>query len=153
MSHLCKSCAKDEVLQSLAHAVDQLRVCLLCERSSDTHIDLEDRRTREVLRSLLRYHFDELEYNSHFGGDRIDELLARPNPIIAHANAERVEALCGEAFESGYENSETRVSLAAFFSVGSWSVAGVARLRALRLYACHLLWEPETRLLVGLGRK
>lgn len=118
MPYLCKSCAKDEVLQSLAQVGDQPRVCLLCEQCSDTNIDLENRRVREVLRSLLRYHFDELEYNYHFGGDSIDELLSRPNPIVVHSNPEGVEALCGEAFESGYENNETGVSLFAGYAEG-----------------------------------
>ena len=111
MPFLCKTCAQDDVLQGLAHQTPTGERCVLCEQLRETVIDLGDRRTREVLRSLLRYYFDEWEYNPHFGGDSIDELLSRPNSIVAHSNPEGVETLCGEAFQYGYERDDLGVSL------------------------------------------
>jgi hypothetical protein len=74
-------------------------------------IDVNARRTREILRALLRFHFSEWDYNGHIGGEDIERLLGRPNPIIEHSNECGVEEICLIAYESGYETADLGVSL------------------------------------------
>ena len=39
---------------------------------------------RSLFRALVRYNYSEWEYNTHMGGDRLEELLLRENPITAY---------------------------------------------------------------------
>jgi len=119
MPHICSDCVRDPVLQSLAQAVPDPLTCVLCTNRSRTVIDLDLRHTRQVLRALLRFHFDEWAYNGHLGGDSIEQVLCRPNPIFDHSNAEGVEELCWAAYEGGYETDDIGVSLFAGYHDGN----------------------------------
>src|SRR5687768_13391113 len=90
MPYLCADCATDHVLSSLALPGPSSHLCLLCGSSARRSIDLDVRHSREVLRALLRYHFDEWHYNRHLGGDHIETLLRCDNPIFRHSNADAV---------------------------------------------------------------
>lgn len=87
MLSLCVDCARDETLRAfirahpgqdercggcLRHALAVV-VCALAQRE----------RLSYVLRALVRFHYDESEYNGHIGGDSPEQLLVEDNPILA----------------------------------------------------------------------
>jgi hypothetical protein len=91
---------------------------MLCGFPSQSVIDVDLRHTRQVLRALVRFHFDESAYNGHLGGDSIEGVLLRPNPILDHSNADGVDSLCLDVFDEGYETPALGISLFAGYAEG-----------------------------------
>jgi len=65
---ICICHIKEKSLLSLALNMSISNVCSICNK---THIviDTNDPNIHTMIKSLIRYHYDEFEYNRHFGGD------------------------------------------------------------------------------------
>ena len=86
---LCAACAKHPELKALVESDITEGVCGACA-SSDTGVFNPARfePLRNLIRALVRLHFNEEDYNDHWGGTSIDDiLLGNDNPIIAVATS------------------------------------------------------------------
>jgi hypothetical protein len=74
-----------------------------------------------VIRALIREHFDEWEYNGHWGGDSLYGLFQRENPILAYDAswpASDIEDAVLPALQDGYESASMPISLFAGYYDG-----------------------------------
>ena len=84
---LCTDCVQHESLKNFirlhAGAAERCGGCL--RKSPDVMIcDITQRpRLSYLLRALIRYYYDETDYNPHFGGDSPQDILFGENPILA----------------------------------------------------------------------
>lgn len=86
---LCAACAKHPEVKALVESEITEGVCGACA-SSDKGVFNPARfeLLRNLIRALIRLHFNEEDYNSHWGGTSIDDiLLNQENPIIAVATS------------------------------------------------------------------
>ncbi|MFO0805495.1 MAG: RES family NAD+ phosphorylase [Gemmataceae bacterium] len=77
-------------------------------------LDGNDAELRNLIRALVRYHFSEWHYNSHFGGDPLEALLMRENPITSfqpHWHSDRYDEVVQGFFDTGYEDYDKGISL------------------------------------------
>ena len=84
---ICINCAKDDFLRRYINENGtSSRECTLCKESSAARfIDIDDKtKIKDVLKSLIRSHYSEWDYNSRWGGDRLELILSLENPIIDH---------------------------------------------------------------------
>lgn len=84
---LCVDCCKDPSLKRFveANAEDGLACAACIPVTGFARACAIERRQdmMNLLAGLVRFHFDEFEYNSSWGGaDSVEELLTRPNPIL-----------------------------------------------------------------------
>lgn len=84
---LCLDCAKHPSLKRFiqAHAVEG-PVCGICQEVGYVYPACDPQRTDDlvnVIKALLRFYYNEHEYNGHWGAeDEPEELLVKPNPIL-----------------------------------------------------------------------
>lgn len=86
---LCDECAKDEHLKLFIGAnVGGGALCGVClnQRTAGQTCRLDKKGDlTNLLKALVRFHFDESDYNPHWGGeDNPYDLLYRQNPIVHH---------------------------------------------------------------------
>ena len=84
---ICINCAKDDFLCRYIDENGTLNgECSLCQESSaPKFIDIDDNtKIKNVLKSLIRYHYSEWDYNPHWGGKQLELILSLENPIIDH---------------------------------------------------------------------
>lgn len=81
---LCSDCAVHSELKTLVEDDSCQGLCALCGR-----FDVQVRNTENLepmimlIRSLIRFFWDEFEYNPHWGGDSVLSLLSSPdNPVV-----------------------------------------------------------------------
>lgn len=87
---LCVDCARHPSLKRVIEADSKIGLCALC---GQTDAPVRNTNNAEpmimLIRSLVRYYYDEYEYNPHWGGDSIFELLSEPrNPILGPAKTD-----------------------------------------------------------------
>lgn len=112
---LCVKCAKDASLSEVISARGSLKVeCAICGALNVTSLECSDVSLRSLFRALVRYNFSEWEYNTHMGGDRLELLFHRENPITAYESGwhtENYELALDEMLDPGYENYDEGISL------------------------------------------
>lgn len=92
MLSLCVECCKHPALKHFvnAHAVEGL-ACAICvpTKGFARACAIEQRQEMmNLLAGLVRFYFEEFEYNSHWGADEsVEDLLTRPNPILETENS------------------------------------------------------------------
>lgn len=87
---LCQDCAKHPELKALVESDLTDGICGVCG-SSSSKVYNPDRfaDVRSLIRALIRLHFNEEDYNPHWGGTSIDTiLLGEQNPIIEVAKSD-----------------------------------------------------------------
>lgn len=86
---LCAACAKHPELKALVEGAIAEGVCGACASSAAGVFDpAQFGLLRNLIRALIRLHFNEESYNGHWGGTSIDDiLLNQENPIIAVATS------------------------------------------------------------------
>lgn len=92
---LCRDCAKDPELKGLVESDLTDGVCGVCGTNASKVYNPERfAEARNLIKALIRFHFNEQDYNPRYGGTSIhDLLLERPNRIVEtakpgrHANA------------------------------------------------------------------
>jgi hypothetical protein len=88
---LCKDCAKHPELEALVESDLTDGVCGVCGSSaSKVYNPGRFAEVRNLIRALIRLHFNEEDYNHHWGGTSIDDiLLNEQNPIVETSNSDR----------------------------------------------------------------
>lgn len=84
---ICINCAKDDFLRRYINENGiSTGKCSLCQESSAAKfINIDDHtKIKDVLKALVRYHYSEWDYNSHWGGTDLELILSLENPIIDH---------------------------------------------------------------------
>lgn len=127
---LCSDCAKDESLKRfVTEHKGGVALCGIClsPYSTDRTCVLE-RKTdlANLMKALMRFHFDESDYNPHWGGeDDPGNLLYRDNPILHHETTlfhSRSKAwswlLLEDLFGEPYPDPATGISIYAGFYDG-----------------------------------
>ncbi len=87
MVSLCVDCARHPSLKRVIEADSVTGLCAFCERL-DATVRNPDRTEPMVmlLRSLIRFYWDEFSYNGHWGGDSVlDLFVAHDNPVVTPA--------------------------------------------------------------------
>tara|TARA_R110001599_G_scaffold336132_1_gene553643 strand:+ start:10058 stop:11257 length:1200 start_codon:yes stop_codon:yes gene_type:complete len=82
---LCSNCAKNAELKAMVESDLGKGVCGVCCRTDVPVFNPEKfQAVVNLIRALVRFHFDEPEYNGHWGGTSIgDILLETENPIMS----------------------------------------------------------------------
>jgi hypothetical protein len=85
---LCRDCAKHPSLKRFVeeNAVEG-PVCGICQETGYVYPACNPSRKENLtnlIKGLVRFYYDEFEYNGHFGGDEPQKLLAKSNPILHH---------------------------------------------------------------------
>ena len=81
-SSICINCAKSEDLKKYiqTYSVDNCE-CLICGQR-ERSIDIEkDKKLIALLKALIRLYYNELQYNHHWDGDKLNVILEKDNPI------------------------------------------------------------------------
>ena len=84
---LCVDCARHPSLKRVIHDDSVIGLCAFCERS-DVEVRNPDQPEPMVMlmRSLIRFYWDEFSYNGHWGGDSVLDLFTDPdNPVVTRA--------------------------------------------------------------------
>lgn len=89
---ICTECAKHTSLRRYIEANGQEGpICGICQYRQRRYVCCDLARKDQlinVLKALVRLHYDEFEYNPHWGADHEPEqLLTVENPILEHASA------------------------------------------------------------------
>lgn len=88
---ICRDCAKDTGLKALVESDLTDGVCGICGSSASRVYNPERfAEARNLIRALVRLHFNEQDYNPRYGGTSIRNiLLDEPNPIVETARSDR----------------------------------------------------------------
>lgn len=83
---LCADCAKHPSLKRfiVAHSVEG-PVCGICQEIGYAYAACDPLRSDELInliKALVRFYYNEYDYNGHFGGDDVTSLLSDTNPIL-----------------------------------------------------------------------
>lgn len=94
---LCTDCAKHPSLRNFveSHAAHNIK-CGVCHRNDPNRTVCDIAHIGELsglIRALIRFYYDESDYNHHWGGDDIEHVLLRENEILA---TKEVSDLLGE---------------------------------------------------------
>jgi hypothetical protein len=91
MVSLCEGCAKHPELKALVKSDLRRGVCGVCASSaSQVYNPARFEEVRNLVRALIRLHFNEEDYNPHWGGTSVDDiLLAEDNPILETSKSDR----------------------------------------------------------------
>jgi hypothetical protein len=115
MAFLCTSCVKE---QSLKNAILSLGGvgddCQVCAARGTAQVSCATPEFRAKFRALIRFHYSEAEYNTALGGEDLESILGRENPITDFDetwNLDAYDECLAELLQDGFESGETRVSL------------------------------------------
>ena len=111
---MCIDCVKDTKLKKyfLSKTLEK-DVCTFCKKSHHRCLDIDNDEFANMVRALIRYHYYEVEYNRHFGGLSLTELLLEENEIFNSerlADEEDIDILTG-IIEDLQFNDNTEVAL------------------------------------------
>lgn len=114
MPNICLNCVEETSLKRLIeeYGIDDSE-CEICRISSKT-IDAGNNSFQQLFKALIRFHYNEWEYNHHWGGDRFEEILSKKNPILNHKSIndeDGFQYVIDVATERPYENYDKGVTL------------------------------------------
>jgi hypothetical protein len=82
MTFFCVDCVKAPALRNLITAVGALRGdCIVCGARERQQIACDNAGFKSKFRALIRFYYSETDYNTHLGGDYLDQVLSRANEI------------------------------------------------------------------------
>lgn len=115
MPKLCTNCFRDnEIRDLISEDGQQIERCSICKSSHVPAMDCESTQLRSLFRALYRYYFSEWEYNTHMGGDGLEGILLKENPLTSYVPSwnklDYEDAIIG-FLDVGYEPYETGISL------------------------------------------
>lgn len=104
--YFCIDCAKDYKLKKFILQNTLIKgKCHFCGEENEQCIDiLNNYDFYNFLRALTRYHYWEDEYNHHFGGFSLHELLIEENNFILNNHRFREDILCTDNIICGMED-------------------------------------------------
>lgn len=119
MPFICIDCVKDASLKKLVtrYGTDSV-VCDLCHRTLKA-INAGSNLFQQLFKALIRYHFNEWEYNTHWGGDELESIFHSENPIIEHLKIKDKDgfySVLEAATANAYEEYDKGVTLFAGYS-------------------------------------
>ncbi|SDX75741.1 RES family NAD+ phosphorylase [Flavobacterium degerlachei] len=83
--YLCSNCAVDKYLKFyIENNSDSDEICSICTLENKTINVTEGTIINDLCRFLIRYHYPEYEYNSHWGGEELPLLFYSENYIISN---------------------------------------------------------------------
>jgi hypothetical protein len=122
MATICTRCSRDPDLVSLIEeAGTVIAQCSVCKSRGVVALDAEDQQLIATIRALIRKYFNEWEYNTHWGGDGLEALFQRENPILNYDAGWLpidIEEATLPAVEEGYETATMPISLFAGYYNG-----------------------------------
>jgi hypothetical protein len=87
--YLCAECSKDIYLKNYINANAKSKaICNICLNKSKTVNISNGSEIIDFCRFLIRFHFPEYDYNTHWGGDELPQQFYSDNPIISHQFAD-----------------------------------------------------------------
>lgn len=129
MPIICIDCVKDASLKSLVadHGIDGAE-CDICHGTLKS-IDAGSNLFQQLFKALIRYHYDEDEYNTHWGGEGLESIFHSENPILQNVETKDEDGFYSvfeAATENVYEDYDEGVTLfAGYYEDGS--SAGILR--------------------------
>lgn len=121
MNYLCENCVRDFNLKKLIlnKSCNKIDKCEVCYSKDVYYLENSDRNLHNLFRALIRYYYSEWEYNEHHGGDGLERLFLKDNPITNYSeliDIEKYEETILSFIENGYENYEDGISLFAGYT-------------------------------------
>ena len=118
MPFICVECIKHPSLKKLATQYGVDARCAVC-RNQRASVDADNNDFRQLFKALIRFHYHEWEYNTHFGGGELESLFYSENPILNTIDSENIPeddddyyySVLEAAFKSPYEDYEKGVTL------------------------------------------
>ena len=129
MPRICHTCAKEPHLKKLILLEGSLGQCTICEENANS-CDVEENRFFQLCKALVRLHYSEWDYNTHWGGDGYESLFYRNDSIFINVNRAVSDDALDEAIQGivtgpVYEEYDKGVSVFAGYYEGL--PAGVLR--------------------------
>lgn len=115
---VCHNCAKEPRLIALIESEGSSSVCHICQEKNDKTFSIEHTSFRNLFRALIRYYYNEWDYNSHWGGDGLESLLYQENNILNYKEeyADRYEEVLLDLLEPPYMDYNKGISFYAGYS-------------------------------------
>ena len=122
MSFICIDCVKDLSLKKVISrkGIDN-NICDVCHetrRGTDANNNL----FQQLFKALIRFHYHEYEYNTHWGGDSLESFFYSENPILECRNDKDEDGLCAvleDLIHNVYEDYDKGVTLFAGYFEGT----------------------------------
>ena len=110
--NICAKCVKHNALRTLILEIGSENKCDFCEKHLKV-LNAESNDFRQLFKALIRFYFSEWEYNRHWGGEKIVELLMNTNQIIKYYldYEEMWEDFIDKATKKSYEDYDKGVTL------------------------------------------
>ena len=121
---LCVQCAKHPSLKGFIHTHSATDIeCAICGlQGIEVSAPNAFPGLVNLIRALIRFHYGEWEYNPHWGGEDIDTILLKENPIFEHAKSngkildqDRIETFLQEISWPPYPPPDKGISIYAGF--------------------------------------
>lgn len=95
---ICEHCLADNELRAeIAMRGTAIVKCGICGHSGGKALPSDDKLVKRIFRALVRLHFSEHEYNSHLGGDSLQDVVRRSRAIFDLSSA-----ASDESFEQAF---------------------------------------------------
>jgi hypothetical protein len=97
--------------------------CAVCKAENNC-LNTESFEARSLFKAMVRYNFDEVSYNRHFGGDHFESFILEPNFVFnndINNDGELYSELDGELSDMGYYVAD-EISLFAGYSDGTYNM-------------------------------
>jgi|GEM_PF-4137259 len=81
MQYLCSNCLKDkELCKVVVSRGMNVAKCEVCGATNVAALNCDDNELKSKVRSLIRFHYSEWQYNTHLGGDGLESLFFYREP-------------------------------------------------------------------------
>lgn len=81
---ICEFCTADNELRiELRERGNEIGTCAVCRRRGGRALPADDRRLKRIVRALIRLNFSEWDYNTHLGGESLQDLLIHSRAIFS----------------------------------------------------------------------
>lgn len=115
MPKLCLNCSRAIAIKRLIDEYGKvIHKCKICGIKNIKALDCTNNKLTQLFKALIRYNFSEWEYNGHWGGEAIESLFYRENPILnydRHIDEEALEGAILTLIDNVYEDYERGVTL------------------------------------------
>lgn len=121
MTLICTHCAKAPSIKALIESKGTVSTCDLCLLEA-LSIDSTCNELNQLCKALIRFNFNEWDYNSHWGGQEIEHLFRGPDNIFfIEPNDDKSEAydeLIQNQIAKPYEDYEKGITIYAGYTNG-----------------------------------
>lgn len=122
MNLLCEKCVEDKELASfIVKKGKRIDACGICKSKNVRAVNCESHDLQSLFKALIRYYFNEWDYNDHWGGESIESVVISSDLIFsdkAKQNIDDLETAILILTAPVYEKYENGISLFAGYSEG-----------------------------------